>query len=74
VKKWIVIALLSISGVGCKQGLGERCQVTADCAEGICSSSEPKVCVTSADGSGGGMFDAEPPADSSIDAPPPAVK
>lgn len=30
---------------GCRQGLGERCQVNADCAPNICSQSEPKVCI-----------------------------
>jgi hypothetical protein len=54
VKKWIAIALLSFSlfGTGCKQGLGERCQVNADCSDGLtCSNSDPKVCVTLGGGS-----------------------
>ena len=33
--KWIAIACVSVAAVGCKQGLGERCQVTADCADGL---------------------------------------
>jgi hypothetical protein len=69
VKNWIAIALFilaSVSAAGCKQGIGERCQVTADCAEGICSSSE-KVCVTSAGDDGD--IDAAPPVDAAIDAP-----
>jgi hypothetical protein len=60
VNKWIAIVLLSISAVGCKQGIGERCQVNADCAEGVCSSSE-QVCVTGAGNDG--EIDATPPPD-----------
>jgi hypothetical protein len=71
VKKSFMIVLLfvlaSVSALSCKQGIGERCQVNADCAEGICSSSEPKICVTSA-GSNEDI-DAMPPIDAAIDAP-----
>jgi len=49
VKKLLVLALLAISPSGCKQGLGERCQVNADCASGICSKSSPQVCVSAED-------------------------
>ena len=52
VKLWIAIAVLSSSLFGCKQGAGERCQVNADCSDGlICSNAEPKVCVTVGSGS-----------------------
>ena len=51
-KKLLSIATLAavatsvvISASGCRQGLGERCQVNADCAPNICSQSEPKVCI-----------------------------
>jgi len=44
--KWILIALVAVSAAGCKQGIGDRCQVNADCASGVCSSSSPKVCVS----------------------------
>lgn len=46
-KKWLAIALfVVVSGAaGCKQGLGERCQVNDDCSSGVCSSASPKVCV-----------------------------
>jgi hypothetical protein len=67
VKKWITIVLLSVSVLGCKQGRGERCQVNADCAEGICSQSEPKVCVTP--GTSNADIDASAPIDAAIDAP-----
>jgi len=48
-KKRLAIALLVAfvfgAGAGCKQGLGERCQVNDDCSSGVCSSASPKVCV-----------------------------
>ena len=43
--KKLLFALVTLSA-GCKQGLGERCQVNDDCSSGICSQSSPKVCVT----------------------------
>jgi hypothetical protein len=46
-KTRLLIALFVMSaGAGCKQGLGERCQVDSDCASGICSMATPKVCVS----------------------------
>jgi hypothetical protein len=43
--KWMAIAVLSAAGVGCKQQSGERCQVSADCDDGLtCSQAEPKTC------------------------------
>jgi hypothetical protein len=46
-KKWLAIALFFVAAgaAGCKQGLGERCQVNEDCSSGVCSSASPKVCV-----------------------------
>lgn len=46
-KKSLAIALfVFVTGAaGCKQGLGERCQVNDDCSSGVCSSASPKVCV-----------------------------
>jgi len=46
VTTWIAIILAAGLGLaGCKQGLGERCQVTADCDDGLtCSQAEPKTC------------------------------
>ena len=66
VEKWIAIAVLSVAAVGCKQGQGERCQVDADCADGLsCSQAEPKTC----GGDKQGQVDAEtPPQDAEIDA------
>ena len=63
--KWIAIAIVSLAAAGCKQGIGERCQVNADCASDLCSTSEPKVCVNSTETQG--PIDAEVP-DAPIDA------
>ena len=47
-KKWLAIAFVVFAGAaGCRQGIGERCQVNDDCASGVCSSASPKVCVGS---------------------------
>jgi len=46
-KKWLAIALFLTAGAtGCKQGIGQRCQVNEDCASGVCSMASPKVCVS----------------------------
>jgi hypothetical protein len=44
--KKMLLALALVLSAGCKQGLGDRCQVNDDCTTGICSQSTPKVCVT----------------------------
>ena len=36
--KYVIASLLVLGAMGCKQGEGERCQVTADCKD-------PLVCV-----------------------------
>jgi hypothetical protein len=68
VKLWIA-GLVFVSLAGCKQGLGERCQVDSDCAEGNCSQAEPKVC----GGDNASQLDAfvpiDAPADGPVDAP-----
>jgi hypothetical protein len=46
---WIAMtafAVLALSGAGCKQGLGDRCEVDADCASGVCAMATPKICVS----------------------------
>lgn len=64
--KSIMIVVLALCAAGCKQGRGERCEVTADCADGLtCPSSEPKVCGGE---SGAADIDAAPPKPP-IDAP-----
>lgn len=67
-KMLIAVALSSLLATGCLQGIGERCQVNADCASNICSSSEPKVCVTSGNNNDQSPIDAEVPIDAPIDA------
>jgi hypothetical protein len=66
-KKWLVIALF-VSAAGCRQGIGERCQVNDDCSSGVCSTSSPRVCVL--DDSMVGGIDADRPIDAMIDATP----
>jgi hypothetical protein len=59
VNKTIMIVVLALGAAGCKQGRGERCEVDADCADGLtCPSSEPKVCGGE---SGATSIDAAPP-------------
>jgi hypothetical protein len=71
-KKLVTIALcsavLSVLAAGCKQARGERCQVDADCAEGlICSDAEPQTC---GDDTSGDLDADLPPSDAAPDAPP----
>ena len=69
-KKLIAIARVSVffgfsavflAAAGCKQGIGERCQVNSDCASNICSKSEPQVCVGSDEDQTQADIDAAPP-------------
>ena len=69
-KHWIAIALFVVGLTGCKQGLGDRCQVNSDCASNHCTMSDPQVCVT-AEGNSTGDIDATVPDPS--DAPGPGV-
>lgn len=68
-KYWIGIALFVLSLAGCKQGLGERCQVNSDCSTNHCSMSDPQVCVTT-EGSNTGDIDATVPEPSDAPGPP----
>ncbi|HEX7838552.1 MAG TPA: hypothetical protein VF469_13850 [Kofleriaceae bacterium] len=43
---WIVIVALTLSAAGCKQGLGERCEVNSDCSSGVCAMASPRICVS----------------------------
>ncbi|HEU4727607.1 MAG TPA: hypothetical protein VFT22_06955 [Kofleriaceae bacterium] len=56
-----ILAALALGLVGCKQGLGERCQINADCASNHCSTSDPQICV-GAGGDSMGDIDATVPA------------
>jgi hypothetical protein len=64
--KTLIAIALSFLLAGCLQGLGERCQVNADCASNLCSGSDPKVCVTSGDNNDQSPIDAEVPIDAPI--------
>jgi hypothetical protein len=64
----LALLLLVVGGVAsCKQGEGERCQVTADCEEPLTCSAGEGVCVLSATSD----IDAMPPIP--IDAMPDAM-
>jgi hypothetical protein len=69
--KWLATALFVLALVpgaaGCKQGLGERCQQDSDCASGVCSKSDPRICQSNGSGVDTTQIDAELP----FDAPPP---
>jgi hypothetical protein len=69
VKHWFVIALFVplVLAAGCKQGLGDRCEVNGDCASGTCSQAVPRICVASE--TDHTMVDADLPIDAAIDAP-----
>jgi hypothetical protein len=65
-KTWLLTALpAALLIAGCKQDIGERCQVNSDCASGICSRSDPKVCQANGSNSDDTQIDAMLP----IDAP-----
>lgn len=42
---WIATLALALAA-GCKQGLGERCEVDSDCSSGVCAMAAPKICVS----------------------------
>jgi hypothetical protein len=67
VKKWIVVAAL-IAGASCKQGRGERCQITTDCQDPLVCSQATGTCT---DMTTGGIDATIPdaPQDSPVDTP-----
>ncbi len=71
VKKYLLaIALSSLSLTGCKQGLGERCQVTPDCSDGLVCNEASMVCARPASTDGGTeTLPIDAPADSVTDGP-----
>jgi hypothetical protein len=73
-RKWLVTALFAVVPViaGCKQGIGERCQQDSDCASGICSKSDPRVCQGNGSGVDMTQIDAELPIDAPAPPPPDA--
>lgn len=74
---WLAIAVfvpLALS-TGCKQGIGDRCEIDSDCASGTCSQAVPKICVSKQ--SDDTQIDATLPIDAAappIDAPSDAVR
>jgi hypothetical protein len=64
---WFVsLVCFAAVATGCKQGIGERCQVNHDCASGVCSMSSPRVCVTP--DTNENQIDASLPIDAAVDA------
>jgi len=70
--------LASLALAGCKSGLGEHCQVTADCEDGLVCGSQSSTCQEDVEGVDGGGIDAAqdgpeidtaPPVDAATDAP-----
>ena len=62
----VVLVLCAAPAVllgGCKQGLGERCQIDSDCASGTCSSGDQPVCTGAVS-----TIDASPKIDAGPDA------
>lgn len=62
----LVLLVASFAG-GCKQGEGDRCQVRADCADGLTCNQGRNPPVCQAEGNAGGI-DALPPVDAPVDA------
>lgn len=63
----LLLAVLALGVVGCKQGVGEVCQIDDDCSSGSCNAATGKC---QEPGAGGGQ-DAAPVVDAStVDAPP----
>jgi hypothetical protein len=76
VKHRIAFVLVALWLAGCKQGLGERCQVNADCSSNHCSMSDPQICVSNESNNMGDIdamvlppSDAAIPTDARTDAP-----
>jgi hypothetical protein len=67
-------ALCALMSIGCKQDLGERCEVNSDCSSGYCnknvdfSSSEGGMCTTGPTTTprDGSTADVRPPVDTAV--------
>lgn len=78
----LLVSFLSVTALGaCKSGIGERCQVTADCEDGLVCGSQSNTCQESIESNNdasidapqdGPELDAAPEIDATpeIDAPP----
>lgn len=40
----VVALMLSVGGVGCKQGEGDRCQINDDCEDGLVCNASEQIC------------------------------
>lgn len=72
----IVLGLSFVSLTACKSGLGERCQVNADCGDGLVCAPSTDTCAESAENGMDAGIDApqdgpdgDAPADAAPDAP-----
>lgn len=65
-KVLFLAATVSLAVAGCKQGLGQRCQVQSDCADNLVCNEGTQQCST---GTGSGL-DATIPVDAVHDAKP----
>ncbi len=61
----VLVAAALCGAAGCKQGLGDRCQIDDDCESGlVCSTGTNRVCTNSGTVI---IVDAPPPSDARID-------
>ncbi len=65
-KAVLLVATIALAIAGCKQGLGQRCQVQSDCADNLVCNEGTQQCST---GTGSGL-DATIPVDALHDARP----
>jgi hypothetical protein len=85
----IIVGLVSVAAVGgCQQGVGQRCEITSDCEDGLTCNASTHKCQsgTSSNDAGVGSpdapldaeavdavsVDATPPVDAGVDATPDA--
>ena len=65
-KVLLVVATVALAVAGCKQGLGQRCQVQSDCADNLVCNEGTQQCSTGTSRT----FDATIPVDALHDAKP----
>ncbi|MBK9030291.1 MAG: hypothetical protein IPL61_02950 [Myxococcales bacterium] len=68
VASWLLTALVLTGAAGCKQGEGEPCQYTSDCASGLTCVVSSHVCQSGVSIDDGGTGGVDAPNDSGIDA------
>ncbi len=69
-KRWMWIALICAGVAGCKQGRGDRCQITADCQDPLICSQATGTCTDMTTGGIDATIpDAPPRMDAGVDAP-----